>query len=165
MGQGTESCGGYDVEYDEYEEGLADGLWTQRGGSSIRIRDMTTAHIRRSITVCENARKRASFSCDTDKWDNWIDIFEIELHSRGESKFKPLAHYDSPSMIKPTRGAKFELICHCGAKYSPRIADLKRGWARSCSKRCASIKRDYGKPDPRCSKTGVTVSKLLKGLK
>lgn len=32
MGQGTESCGGYDVDYDEYEEGLIRGIWTQRKG-------------------------------------------------------------------------------------------------------------------------------------
>ena len=162
MGQGTESCGGYDVEYDEYEEGMADGTWTQQGGGSIKIKDMTTSHIRNSIKICENASRSANFSCDTDKWDNWVDIFESELQSRGESKFKPVAHYDSPEMIKPTRGSKLELICHCGNKYSPRLSDLKRGWAMSCSKRCASIKRDYGRANPVCAITGVSVKKLLK---
>jgi len=165
MGQGAESCGGYDVEYDAYEEGLVDGRWTQSNGSSIKIKDMTTSHIRNSIGICENASRAANFSCDTDKWNEWVGIFESELQYRGESRFKPIATYDSPEMINPVRGAKLELICHCGNKYSPRLADLKRGWARSCSKRCASIKRDFRKPDPKCSKTGVTISKLLKGLK
>lgn len=165
MGQGAESCGGYDVEYDEYEEGLVDGMWTQRNGSSICVSKMTASHIRKAITVCENASKRANFSCDADKWNSWIDIFESELDSRGESKFKPLARYNSPKAIKPTRGAKLELICHCGAKYSPRLADLKRGWAKSCSKRCASIKRDYGRPDPKCANTGKTLKSLLKEIK
>ena len=39
-----------------------------------------------------------------------------------------------------------EMICHCDRKYEAREADLKRGWALSCSKRCAAIRRDYGKP-------------------
>lgn len=41
MGQRTESCGGYEVEYDAYDEGLVDGLWTMRSGESIHVSKMT----------------------------------------------------------------------------------------------------------------------------
>lgn len=39
-----------------------------------------------------------------------------------------------------------EMKCHCGEEYKAREADLKRGWARSCSKSCAAIRRDFGRP-------------------
>ena len=42
--------------------------------------------------------------------------------------------------------AKIEMICHCGAPYPAREADLKRGWARACGKSCAAKVRDFGKP-------------------
>ena len=35
-----------------------------------------------------------------------------------------------------------ERTCHCGKKYKAREADLKRGWARSCSKSCAAWLRE-----------------------
>lgn len=41
--------------------------------------------------------------------------------------------------------AKIEMKCHCGAIYYARTADLKRGWGYSCSKRCAAIRRDFGR--------------------
>jgi hypothetical protein len=42
--------------------------------------------------------------------------------------------------------AKVELVCHCGQHYFAREADIKRGWGLSCSKSCAAIRRDYGRP-------------------
>ena len=33
---------------------------------------------------------------------------------------------------------------NCRIKYMARTADLKRGWGKSCSKRCAAIVRKYG---------------------
>ena len=165
MGQGTESCGGYEIEYDEYEEGLCSGYWTQSNGSQIKVSKMTTSHIRNAIKICKRAKLMANFSCDEEKWQDWIDGFENELESRGECKFdiKQPVHYNDPSKIKPTRGSKIELICHCGNIYSPRVADLKRGWARSCSKRCASIKRDFGRRDP-ITTDGINLAKVLKSL-
>ena len=44
---------------------------------------------------------------------------------------------------------KREMICHCGLHYEAREADLKRGWAMSCSKSCAAIRRDFGRPRAR----------------
>lgn len=32
--------------------------------------------------------------------------------------------------------------CECGTQYQARKADVARGWGRSCSRRCASIKRE-----------------------
>lgn len=161
MGQGTESCGGYEIEYDKYEEALCDGLWIQKDGSVIRPSDMTNQHLRGAKRLCEKMSQSSTFSCDTDKWQDWIDIFDDELTSRGELTFH-VAKYTSPKEVKPTRGKKIELKCHCGTVYSPRLADLKRGWGKSCSKRCASIKRDYGRANPVCVITGVSVKELLK---
>ncbi len=42
--------------------------------------------------------------------------------------------------------ATVQMICHCGAEYSAREADLKRGWGYSCGKSCAAIRRDFGRP-------------------
>jgi len=36
---------------------------------------------------------------------------------------------------------------NCGAWFEARTADRARGWARSCSKRCASIVREKAIPD------------------
>ena len=32
--------------------------------------------------------------------------------------------------------------CACGATFTAKVADVKRGWAKSCSKSCAAIKRE-----------------------
>lgn len=47
------------------------------------------------------------------------------------------------------RGATVECKCQCGKMFTARVADRKRGWARSCSKSCAAIKsnRETGKYD------------------
>lgn len=38
------------------------------------------------------------------------------------------------------------LVCFCGSEYSARFADISRGWAKTCSKRCAAVKRERGRP-------------------
>jgi hypothetical protein len=35
-----------------------------------------------------------------------------------------------------------EYACHCGKMFIAKVADRKRGWARSCSKSCAANKRE-----------------------
>lgn len=166
MGQGTESCGGYEIEYDPYEEGLCDGMWQQSDYSSIHVSKMSVKHIRNSIKLCENMRNTSNFSCDEDKWDEWIDIFESELYSRGEPRYelKTPVHYDTPEKVKSTRGSKIELVCHCGNKYSPRVSDLKRGWGKSCCKKCASIKREFGRRDP-VGIDGKSYKRIIEELK
>jgi hypothetical protein len=47
----------------------------------------------------------------------------------------------------PTRGKKQTMKCHCGNIYEAREADLKRGWALSCSQPCAATRRSEGKPE------------------
>lgn len=44
-----------------------------------------------------------------------------------------------------------EMICHCGKRYRARMADLRRGWGYSCSKRCAAIRRDFGRAKAKCA--------------
>lgn len=82
MGQGTESCGGYEIDCDEID--------------------------RKSKYV-----------------------------TRKETSKPKITH----------RGKTIQLKCCCGNVYRSRVADLNRGWGKSCSKRCASIKREYGRPD------------------
>lgn len=146
MGQGTESCGGYDFEYDPYDrDAMVDGMWTQRDGSKIRVENMTISHLRGARRVAQDAAARATFSDDQDRWNEWVDIFEREIQRRGE-EIHPVAKYTSPNAVKPTRGAKALMVCHCGTEYEARTADIARGWGLSCSKRCAAIRRDFNKP-------------------
>lgn len=35
-----------------------------------------------------------------------------------------------------------EVTCGCGTKFQAREADVKRGWAKSCSKSCAAKVRE-----------------------
>lgn len=47
-----------------------------------------------------------------------------------------------------TNKTTVDMICFCGTHYTAKIADLKRGWGKACSKRCAAIRRKYNKPTP-----------------
>lgn len=51
---------------------------------------------------------------------------------------KPARPYGKPTMVR--------MLCHCGTEYEARKVDLLRGWGLSCSKSCAAIRRDYGRP-------------------
>jgi len=39
------------------------------------------------------------------------------------------------------RGKTVQVKCACGCIFTARIADRKRGWAKSCSKSCAARKQ------------------------
>jgi hypothetical protein len=145
MGQGTESCQGYEVDYDEYEE-CPDGYWIQKDGSTIAIESMSVTHMRNARRLCLARAQTANFTGDADSWQDWADAFENAIEARGESASAPPAVYVSPAMVKPTRGAKAKMKCHCGVEYEAREADIKRGWGLSCSKRCSSIRREFGRP-------------------
>jgi len=145
MGQGTESCGGYDSEYDQYAVGLLSGFWTQRDGSEICVADMKDSHIRNSIRICKKLSETENFSCDSDKWNQWIEVFEFELSTRSKNKKEKTSKEKSkPASI--VRGVMQKMQCHCGSIYFARVADLDRGWGFSCSKRCAAIRREFGRP-------------------
>lgn len=48
-------------------------------------------------------------------------------------------------MAVAPRGAKVARTCECcPATFTARVADVKRGWARFCSKRCKAIKQGGG---------------------
>lgn len=146
MGQGTDSCGGHEVDYDEYEEGLCTGWWTQRSGAQIHISKMTVSHMQGARRVAESAASRANFTCDKEKFEAWVDAFDAEISRRGGEAERSPAVYVDGSVKQETRGAKAEMKCHCGEVYLAREADLARGWGLSCSKRCAAIRRDFNKP-------------------
>ena len=44
------------------------------------------------------------------------------------------------SMNKPVKTKTYK--CHCGKNFVAKVADRRRGWAQSCSKSCAAIKRE-----------------------
>lgn len=146
MGQGTDSCGGHDVDYDEYDEGLFTGMWTQRDGSQIHISKMTVSHMQGARRVAEDAARRSKFTDDQEKFEAWVDAFDEELARRGGEVERAPSIYIDGSVKKETRGAKAKMQCHCGGFYLAREADLARGWGLSCSKRCAAIRRDFNKP-------------------
>jgi endogenous inhibitor of DNA gyrase (YacG/DUF329 family) len=44
------------------------------------------------------------------------------------------------------RGEKQIVKCkRCGDPFEARVADIKRGWGKFCSKSCKAIKQTYGK--------------------
>jgi hypothetical protein len=143
MGQGTESCGGYDVEYDEYEE-CQDGYWIQRDGSRIAISAMSLSHLINTKRICSRLAATASFSSDSEKWSERVEAFDSEIATR-QQKQKSCPKAIKAEKSNP-RGVIVEMICHCGFGYQARSADIKRGWGLSCGKRCAAIRREYGRP-------------------
>lgn len=140
MGQGTESCGGYDVDYDEYEECGVDGYWIQRNGSKIKIDDMTVSHMRNCQRICRELAATANFTSDAEKWNEWVQVFEDAIDRRPPA---PLKAVKAP---QPVRGSKVWMVCHCKQEYQARTADIKRKQGLSCSKRCAAIRREFGRP-------------------
>jgi hypothetical protein len=140
MGQGAEDAGGYELEYDPAYEGLASGRWND----SILVTDMSVPHLRNALRRCRQLSGNSTFSYDDDKWDEWIDILETELDSRSTPQQSKVKSVSTPK--QPVRGRTQKMRCHCGNEYDARLADLKRGWAKSCSKSCAAIRRDFGRP-------------------
>lgn len=162
MGQGTESCGGYEVEYDPYEDGLAHGEWMTSNGEIVSVPNMTVTHLRGARRAAYRASKTASFTCDIWKWEQWVELFDAELARRDEPAVH-VAVYDSPLAVKATRGLKVTLVCWCGTKYTARVADLSRGWARSCCKSHAATKREFGRKEPVEDGTGRSIKQILRG--
>lgn len=158
MGQGAESCGAYEAEYDPYEEGLIDGVWITRDGGEIHVSKMTVSHLRGAIGVCRIAKERANFECDIEKWAAWMELLTDEVSRRDRIA---VAEPAKPAPKTEQRGKTVTLVCWCGLPYVARIADLKRGWGRSCCKSHAAIKRDYGKAAPRELNTGRTVKQII----
>lgn len=143
MGQGSDSCGGWEIDSDFVDEILENGIWIQRDGTHVPVDKMTSTHIKNSIPYAKRMAKNANFSYTTQQWDEVIDMLENELNSRSITRH--ITKEYSGDKAK-SRGEKVKMRCHCGNSYSARSADLKRGWGFSCSKRCAAIRRKYGRP-------------------
>ena len=144
MGQGTDSCGGYDFDYDGYDCGLSSGLWTQRNGTTISVSKMSLAHLYNARRIAKVAADRASFTSDARKFNEWCDIFTDEIERRNRQITITPATAVKPATIP--RGTKVKMKCHCGTVYLARTADLSRGWGLSCSKACAAERRETGSP-------------------
>lgn len=146
MGQGSDSCGGYDydAEYDYLEDCQDRGVWPQKVGGPIPIGEMTDSHLKNAIAHVEKLALTSTFECNRQMWEAWADMFAQEIANR---RLNRKSHINSqqkkPSVV---RGITQIMRCHCGEQYSARMADIKRGWGLSCSKRCAAIRRDFGRP-------------------
>jgi len=143
MGQGAEDAGGYEIDYDPSYEGLRHH--EPRWKDEIPVSQMNVSHLRNALRVARMHSHGNTFSCDDNKWDEWVDILESELDSRSNTRTQAKkATVAKPPA--PVRGAKQTMKCHCGALYVARVADIKRGYAKSCSKSCAAVRRDFGRP-------------------
>lgn len=151
MGQGAESVPGYDDWYDglgERSETLASGYWEQKNGQQIKMSDMSTSHLYNAIRHCEQHIQCAQDEHDAGTWAEMANMLRSELWGRNRSTTtkKVKKATSKPKTAKPQRGAKQMMQCHCGTVYEVRVSELKRGNGKSCSKRCAAIRRDYGRP-------------------
>lgn len=153
MGQGTESINGYDVDYHWWDES---DLWAGK----YDVSKMTRSHLLNAIRTARDLAETATFSSDSDTFNEWQNILAAELMSRRNSE--PTVT-ETPTEKKEVRGSKITLVCHCGTHYQARVADIKRGWAKSCSKRCAAIKRDFGRQNP-TSPDGTKLKDILKNV-
>ena len=72
-------------------------IWTTRNGNKIKVKDMTTQHIRNCIKCIGNGRidfvinmgwaednDYQEFDEDTEEKERWINIFESELERRNK---------------------------------------------------------------------------------
>lgn len=159
MGQGTDSCGGYEVDYNPYEEHILNGLWTQRDGSTIRLSSMSLSHLRNARELVQRRAASVTFSADAELWEAWEDAFTSEIEARERAPVAasakavaiPVKSHSKPKA--EVRGVRVTMQCHCSGLYLAREADLNRGWGLSCSKHCAAVRRDFNKP------AGVRVKK------
>ncbi len=163
MGQGTDSCGGWEVDFNPYEEYLEAGRWTQRDGSLVHLSAMTLGHLRNARELARRKSAVSTFTSEAETWDAWVDAFTSEIEERARAKTAAGAFVPSkasaagrampapapksiPKAKAVVRGAMVKMRCHCSGFYLAREADLKRGWGLSCSKHCAAVRRDYNKP-------------------
>lgn len=148
MGQGSDSCGGYEVDYDPYEEGMEAGVWTTKDNAEIHITKMSLQHLHGARRVAYRAQMEANFTDTAEKWEQWVDMFDAEISRRSTTASKAVSATVLTPVKAPTkqRGKMVQMVCHCGQEYDAREAELKRGNGFSCGKRCAAIRRDYGRP-------------------
>lgn len=168
MGQGADSAEsfGYQFGIDEASpliDGLYSNTWTMRDGTEIKVRNMQLRHLNNARRMCEIKALNCSFSCDSQIYEQWIDIFDTEIKRKktlGFTENKTLTltprkknkQVDTSNLAVSnlaTGKGKMSLVkCHsplCNKTFEVRIADIKRGWGKFCSKRCKAINQSYGK--------------------
>lgn len=79
-----------------------------------------------------------------DYYDDRAEYDLSDLLGDQQSKSSKSRKLSVPKNNKSKSG-KYLMECHCGAAYVAKGADIGRGWGFSCSKRCAAIRREYGK--------------------
>jgi len=100
-------------------------MWRKANGQEIAVSKMTSGHLKNALALLHRA---------PDPNDAAIAMLEREVEKRGLQR-------------KISVGSTQLMECYCGHRYTARTADLKRGWATSCSKACAALKRERGLPD------------------
>ena len=99
------------------------------------------------LGACEEVERDLREIRESKRWEE--SIFDAKVKSEVKKQLKN----STQNLIKATLknrfysgGATKPMKCHCGNVYEARKADLKRGWAMSCSKSCAAARREYRKP-------------------
>jgi hypothetical protein len=82
---------------------------------------------------------------DAMKEDEYLTmtIAKFELHAiltDLEFAIEARTHDAQPAQVQ--RGKTSQYRCHCGAMFTARVADRKRGWARFCSKSCKAVQQE-----------------------
>lgn len=172
MGQGTAGMW-FEDEYDERDFNGNSELefgryWIGKSHQRYEVSKMSDRHIKNTIRMCHDLADCANFEDERDKWLGWVDVFESELYGRREPVLS--SPYDRQVKQNKNRGknsngkpvtksikqalkegditsGSVQMKCHCGAEYKAKVGDLRRGWALSCSKRCAAIRRDFGRSE------------------
>lgn len=133
MGQGSDSAGGddFDYEFDQASHDLKIKIWTKQNGDKIQLKDMTLSE----LNDAKFFATKQSFEClnddIADHYINWFNILSFEVESRTANSQEK----------KEARGKKTKMTCSCGKIYFARDSDLKRGWGKSCSKSCAAMNK------------------------
>lgn len=69
-----------EIWYEEENRRIGDGIWQQKDGTEIRVKDMESSHIENCIRMLQ--RQIKEYGAD-DIREAWLDAFWMELKERG----------------------------------------------------------------------------------